>query len=88
MQLHLNAPTTRTRPPQCFAGGDIGRLERAETAAARAFDEAAWLRAALEREQKARATAEAALSSERLRCALLEREVLAAAQVGSAWGAC
>lgn len=63
---------------QCF--GEPGVL-RVEASLQRSLEENAWLRRMLEREQEARQAAEQALAAERLRNALLEREVLAAAQV-------
>ncbi|KAI8467258.1 MAG: hypothetical protein J3K34DRAFT_460460 [Monoraphidium minutum] len=67
----------------CFGGGPPVVLREDNP---RAVEEAAWLRRMLEKEQQARAAAEQALAAERLRNALLEREVLAAAQAAQDMG--
>lgn len=80
--LHTLARPLLPSGGQCFGGPPPpAPAPRADNA--RAVEEAAWLRRMLEKEQQARAAAEEALSAERLRNALLEREVLAAAQVGA-----
>ena len=75
-------PLPLPTPSQCFGGPPApAPAPTMQEESARAIEEAAWLRRMLEKEQQARAAAEQALGAERLRNALLEREVLAAAQV-------
>ncbi|GBF89243.1 hypothetical protein Rsub_02120 [Raphidocelis subcapitata] len=73
----------------CFggSGADAGAARGGAAAeVARLTQEVAWLRRLLEREQEARTAAEHALGAERMRTALLEREVIAAAQAAQDMG--